>query len=67
MSISELDLSVRASNCLETAKITTVAILLQKQRTTSEIKNFAKTTLKEVKKKLTQLNLMIECLYRLNK
>ena len=60
MSIVELDLSVRASNCLETAKIATVGDLIAKtEEQLLAIKNFGKTTLKEVKKKLSQLNLMI--------
>ncbi|MGQ3685035.1 MAG: DNA-directed RNA polymerase subunit alpha [Candidatus Loosdrechtia sp.] len=60
MPISELDLSVRASNCLETANIVTVMDLLSKtEDQLLEIKNFGKTTLKEVKKKLVQLNLSI--------
>ena len=60
MSIEELDLSVRASNCLETAKIATVGDLIAKtEEQLLAIKNFGKTTLKEVKKKLSQLNLMI--------
>lgn len=58
--ITELDLSVRASNCLETANITTVGDLVTKtEEQLLEIKNFGKTTLKEVKKKLALLNLTI--------
>ncbi|HHT9110217.1 MAG TPA: DNA-directed RNA polymerase subunit alpha [Candidatus Brocadiaceae bacterium] len=60
MPISELDLSVRASNCLETANIGTVGDLVTKtEEQLLDIKNFGKTTLKEVKKKLAQLNLTI--------
>ena len=60
MPIIELDLSVRASNCLETASINTVGDLVNKtEDQLLEIKNFGKTTLKEVKKKLSQLNLAI--------
>jgi DNA-directed RNA polymerase subunit alpha len=60
MPISELDLSVRASNCLETANIATVGDLVTKtEEQLLDIKNFGKTTLKEVKKKLAQLNLTI--------
>ncbi len=58
--ISELDLSVRASNCLETADIATIVDLVTKtEEQLLDIKNFGKTTLKEVKKKLAQLNLTI--------
>lgn len=60
MSINELDLSVRASNCLETANIVAVRDLISKtEDQLLEIKNFGKTTLKEVKKKLSQLGLSI--------
>ena len=60
MPIAELDLSVRASNCLETANINTVGDLVAKtEEELLAIKNFGKTTLKEVKKKLAQLNLTI--------
>lgn len=56
--ISELDLSVRASNCLDAANIKTISDLIS--RTEEEllgIRNFGKTTLKEVKKKLAQRSL----------
>lgn len=60
MPISELDLSVRASNCLEVSGIMTVGDLIAKtEEQLLEIKNFGKTTLKEVKTKLAQLNLSI--------
>lgn len=60
MPIAELDLSVRASNCLETSGIATVGDLIAKtEEQLLAIKNFGKTTLKEVKTKLTQLNLTI--------
>lgn len=60
MPIAELDLSVRASNCLETSGIATVGDLIAKtEEQLLEIKNFGKTTLKEVKTKLTQLHLTI--------
>ncbi|MBM4054055.1 MAG: DNA-directed RNA polymerase subunit alpha [Planctomycetes bacterium] len=60
MPIAELDLSVRASNCLETANIVTVGDLVVKtEEELLQIKNFGKTTMKELKKKLSQLNLTI--------
>ncbi|MEP9412289.1 MAG: DNA-directed RNA polymerase subunit alpha [Candidatus Brocadia sp.] len=60
MPITELDLSVRASNCLETSGIVTVGDLVEKtEEQLLKIKNFGKTTLKEVKAKLSQLNLSI--------
>jgi DNA-directed RNA polymerase subunit alpha len=58
MPISELDLSVRASNCLESARIETVAQLVQ--QTDSELlklRSFGRTSLREVKKKLQDINL----------
>ena len=58
VSIVELDLSVRASNCLEYANIKTVNELITKEEDELlELKNFGKTTLVEIKKKLNQLGL----------
>lgn len=58
--ITELDLSVRASNCLEISGIATVGDLVAKnEEQLLGIKNFGKTTLREVKTKLAQLNLTI--------
>ena len=58
MPLSDLDLSVRASNCLESARINTVAELVS--RTESEllkVRSFGKTSLREVKRKLSDLGL----------
>jgi len=56
--VSELDLSVRASNCLENANIKTLGELVTKEEDELlELKNFGKTTLVEIKKKLNQLGL----------
>ena len=56
--VTELDLSVRASNCLEYAKIKTLGELVTKEEDELlELKNFGKTTLVEIKKKLNQLGL----------
>ncbi len=56
--VSELDLSVRASNCLEYANIRTLGELVTKEEDELlELKNFGKTTLVEIKKKLNQLGL----------
>tara|TARA_B100001964_G_scaffold116307_1_gene129598 strand:+ start:76 stop:1107 length:1032 start_codon:yes stop_codon:yes gene_type:complete len=58
VSIVELDLSVRASNCLEYANIKTVNELITREEDELlELKNFGKTTLVEIKKKLNQLGL----------
>ncbi|HHT9124527.1 MAG TPA: DNA-directed RNA polymerase subunit alpha [Candidatus Brocadiia bacterium] len=56
--VSELDLSVRASNCLDAANIKTIGDLISlTEEELLEIRNFGKTTLKEVKKKLAQRSL----------
>ena len=58
MPISELDLSVRASNCLESAKINTVSDLVTKTESDLlKVRSFGKTSLREVKRKLADLNL----------
>jgi len=58
MPISDLDLSVRASNCLESAKITTVADLVSMPESELlKVRSFGKTSLREVKRKLTEMNL----------
>ncbi len=58
MPISELDLSVRASNCLESARIATVADLVSKSDADLlKVRSFGRTSLREVKKKLTEINL----------
>jgi DNA-directed RNA polymerase subunit alpha len=60
MPISELDLSVRASNCLESAKINTVAELVTRAESELlKVRSFGKTSLREVKKKLSELNLSL--------
>ncbi|MEC9372613.1 MAG: DNA-directed RNA polymerase subunit alpha [Planctomycetota bacterium] len=60
MPISELDLSVRASNCLESAKINSVADLVTKDESELlKVRSFGKTSLREVKRKLTDLNLAL--------
>lgn len=58
MNVSELDLSVRASNCLDMANLKTVRDLtMLNEEEALEIRNFGKTTLVEIKKKLSQLGL----------
>ena len=59
--VSKLCLSVRATNCLRAANIETVGDLVAKKE--SELlglNNFGKSTLKEVKKKLSQLSLSLK-------
>lgn len=58
MPISELDLSVRANNCLESAKVDTVAELVsQPESELLKVRSFGKTSLREVKRKLADLGL----------
>jgi DNA-directed RNA polymerase subunit alpha len=58
MSLAELELSVRATNCLESEGITTVRDLVSKsEEQLLTVRNFGETTLKEVKQKLNEINL----------
>lgn len=58
MPVSELDLSVRASNCLESAKVETVADLVSMtEPELLKVRSFGRTSLREVKRKLIDLNL----------
>lgn len=60
MPIEKLDLSVRASNCLESAKIMTVGDLVRHdENSLLEIRSFGKTSLMEVKHKLAALGLSL--------
>jgi DNA-directed RNA polymerase subunit alpha len=58
MSLAELELSVRATNCLESEGITTVRdLVIRSDDELLEVRNFGETTLKEVKSKLAERNL----------
>ncbi len=60
MSVNEIELSVRAANCLNNANITTVGQLAMK--TESEMlkyRNFGKKSLNEIKEKLAGLGLTL--------
>src|SRR5881394_1111132 len=60
MSVQELDLSVRANNCLESAKIQTVRDLVKKtDADLLKVRSFGKTSLREVKRKLADLGLSL--------
>ena len=60
MSIQELDLSVRANNCLESAKIANVRDLVKKtDADLLKVRSFGKTSLREVKRKLADLGLSL--------
>lgn len=58
MPISDLELSVRASNCLESARIENVAQLVtQTEADLLKLRSFGKTSLREVKRKLNDMGL----------
>ncbi len=60
MSLAELELSVRATNCLESEGITTVRDLVNRSdEELLEVRNFGETTLKEVKEKLEERGLYL--------
>jgi len=60
MSLAELELSVRATNCLESEGITTVRdLVIRTDEELLEVRNFGETTLKEVKQKLAERNLYL--------
>ncbi|HEY7329560.1 MAG TPA: DNA-directed RNA polymerase subunit alpha [Gemmataceae bacterium] len=60
MSLAELELSVRATNCLESEGITTVRDLVSRgDEELLEVRNFGETTLKEVKAKLEERGLQL--------
>ena len=61
MTIEELDLSVRAFNCLKRAGINTVSELVQKnQEDMMKVRNLGKKSLEEVEQKLTALGLSLK-------
>jgi len=58
MNVSEMNLSVRATNCLESENMHTVRDLVTKtEDELLEVRNFGETTLTEVQEKLTELGL----------
>jgi DNA-directed RNA polymerase subunit alpha len=60
MSTQELDLSVRANNCLESAKIASVRDLVKKTDSDLlKVRSFGKTSLREVKRKLADMGLSL--------
>lgn len=60
MPVSDLDLSVRASNCIESANIRTVGELARlAEPDLLKIRAFGKTSLREVKRKLSDLGLSV--------
>jgi DNA-directed RNA polymerase subunit alpha len=60
MSVNEIELSVRAANCLNNANITTVGELAQKTEAEMlKYRNFGKKSLNEIKAKLEELSLSL--------
>ncbi|HOX01717.1 MAG TPA: DNA-directed RNA polymerase subunit alpha [Candidatus Paceibacterota bacterium] len=60
MSVNEIELSVRAANCLNNANITTVGQLAMKSEAEMlKYRNFGKKSLNEIKDKLTTLGLSL--------
>ncbi len=60
MSLAELDLSVRATNCLESEDINTVRDLVNRSEDQLlEVRNFGETTLTEVREKLSDIGLRL--------
>jgi DNA-directed RNA polymerase subunit alpha len=60
MSLAELELSVRATNCLESEGITTVRdLVIRSEEELLEVRNFGETTLREVKSKLAERGLSL--------
>ena len=60
MSLAELELSVRATNCLESENITTVRDLVSRtEDQLLEVRNFGETTMAEVREKLADIGLRL--------
>ena len=60
MSVNEMDLTVRAGNCLDSANISMVADLVQRQESELlNVRSFGKTSLREVKRKLEEMGLSL--------
>ena len=60
MSLAELDLSVRASNCLESENINSVRdLVVHTEDQLLEVRNFGETTLNEVREKLQAIGLRL--------
>ena len=60
MAISELDLSVRSSNCLTNEGIETIEELVRRNESDLvKLRNFGKTSLREIRRKLSEMNLTL--------
>ena len=59
-SVTELDLSIRAANCLESEDIQSIGDLCgRSEEELLKLRNFGKTTLKEIRKRLVEIGLDI--------
>ena len=60
MTLADMKLSVRATNCLESENIATIRDLVGRtEDQLLEVRNFGETTLNEVREKLTELGLRL--------
>jgi DNA-directed RNA polymerase subunit alpha len=60
MPIGQLELSARASNCLEAAKVACVAdLVVMNESELLKVRSFGRTSLREVKRKLSDMNLSL--------
>ena len=60
LTVQELDLSVRANNCLESAKIGSVRDLVERPESELlKVRSFGKTSLREVKRRLADMGLSL--------
>ena len=67
ISVNEIELSVRAANCLNNANITTVGELAQKTEAEMlKYRNFGKKSLNEIKQKLSELGLALGMTFELD-
>ena len=60
MLVSDLKLSLRANNCLDTAGISLIRDLVSRSREELlEVRNFGETTMQEIEEKLSEIGLQI--------
>ena len=60
MRLTDLNMSVRASNCLESAAIKTIAdLVIKDEHELLTMRSFGKTSLREVKRRLDELGLTL--------
>ena len=60
ISIEEMELSVRAGNCLESVKIDTIGELVRMtEAELLKVRSFGKTSLREIKRKLADMGLSL--------